>query len=139
MQKCFFFKGLDNGYYADNRYRSVTALLVIIVKQQRPDIAMLISLTAGSIIFILLLGNIKIIASSVENMALKANLESVYITTVLKVIGIAYIAEFGSQVCKDAGEGTIASKIELAGKILIMVLALPILTALMEAILKILP
>jgi stage III sporulation protein AD len=117
----------------------VTALLVIIVKQQRPDIAMLISLTAGSIIFILLLGNIKIIASSVENMALKANLESVYITTVLKVIGIAYIAEFGSQVCKDAGEGTIASKIELAGKILIMVLALPILTALMEAILKILP
>jgi stage III sporulation protein AD len=117
----------------------VTALLVIIVKQQRPDIAMIISLAAGSVIFILLLGNIKIVATSVENMAQKANLDSIYITTVLKVIGIAYIAEFGSQICKDAGEGAIASKIELGGKILIMILALPILTALMEAVLKILP
>ena len=117
----------------------VTALLVIVVKQQRPDIAMMISLAAGSIIFILLLGNIKIIATTVENMAQKANLDSIYITTVLKVIGIAYIAEFGSQICKDAGEGAIASKIGLGGKILIMVLALPILTALMEAVLKILP
>lgn len=117
----------------------ITTLLVIIVKQQRPDIAMMISLAAGSVIFILLLGNIKTIASSVENMAQKANLDSIYITTVLKVIGIAYIAEFGSQICKDSGEGAIASKIELGGKILIMVLALPILTALLEAVLKILP
>ncbi|MGI6142006.1 MAG: SpoIIIAC/SpoIIIAD family protein, partial [Caldicoprobacterales bacterium] len=81
----------------------ITTLLVIIVKQQRPDIAMMISLAAGSVIFILLLGNIKTIASSVENMAQKANLDSIYITTVLKVIGIAYIAEFGSQICKDSG------------------------------------
>jgi stage III sporulation protein AD len=117
----------------------ITTLLVIIVKQQRPDIAMMISLAAGSVIFILLLGNIKTIASSVENMAQKANLDSIYITTVLKVIGIAYIAEFGSQICKDSGEGAIASKIELGGKILIMVLALPILTALLEVVLKILP
>ncbi|HHU49079.1 MAG TPA: stage III sporulation protein AD [Clostridiales bacterium] len=117
----------------------ITTLLVIIVKQQRPDIAMMISLAAGSVIFILLLGNIKTIVSSVENMAQKANLDSIYITTVLKVIGIAYIAEFGSQICKDSGEGAIASKIELGGKILIMVLALPILTALLEAVLKILP
>ena len=57
-------------------------------------------------------------------MAQKANLDSIYITTVLKVIGIAYIAG-GSQICKDSGEGAIASKIELGGKIL-MVLALPI-------------
>lgn len=117
----------------------ITTLLVIIVKQQRPDIAMMISLAAGSVIFILLLGNIKTIVSSVESMAQKANLDSIYITTVLKVIGIAYIAEFGSQICKDSGEGAIASKIELGGKILIMVLALPILTALLEAVLKILP
>lgn len=117
----------------------ITTLLVIIVKQQRPDIAMMISLAAGSVIFILLLGNIKTIVSSVESMAQKANLDSIYITTVLKVIGITYITEFGSQICKDSGEGAIASKIELGGKILIMVLALPILTALLEAVLRILP
>lgn len=116
-----------------------TALLVIIVKQQRPDIAMIISLAAGAILFILVMGNLRTIASSVENMAQRANLDSIYLTTILKVIGIAYVAEFGSQICKDSGEGAIASKIELGGKILVMVLALPILTALMEAILTILP
>jgi len=118
---------------------SITAaLLVLIIKQQRPDIAMMISLAAGAVLFILLLGNIKIIISSVENLALKVKLDSIYISTVMKVIGIAYIAEFGSQICKDSGEGTIASKIELSGKVFIMVLALPIMTALMESILGIL-
>ena len=114
------------------------ALLVLIIKQQRPDIAMMISLAAGAVLFILLLGNIKIITSSVENLALKVKLDSIYISTVMKVIGIAYIAEFGSQICKDSGEGTIASKIELSGKVFIMVLALPIMTVLMESILGIL-
>ncbi|HHT65838.1 MAG: stage III sporulation protein AD [Caldicoprobacterales bacterium] len=116
----------------------VTALLVMIVKQQRPDIAMIISLAAGAILFIMLLGYLKTIASSVEEIAQRANLDSIYLTTVLKVIGIAYIAEFGSQICKDSGEGAIASKIELGGKVLMMVLALPILTALLEAVLAIL-
>jgi stage III sporulation protein AD len=118
----------------------VTALLVMIVKQQRPDIAMIISLAAGADpIHLCYLGYLKTIASSVEEIAQRANLDSIYLTTVLKVIGIAYIAEFGSQICKDSGEGAIASKIELGGKILMMVLALPILTALLEAVLKILP
>lgn len=117
----------------------VAALLVLIVKQYRPDIAMLITMGSGILLILLLLGNINSIISTVEAMSQMANLDSIYLVTVLKVIGIAYIAEFGSQVCKDTGEGTIASKIELGGKILIMVLALPILTALIEAILKILP
>ncbi|NLC43965.1 MAG: stage III sporulation protein AD [Clostridiales bacterium] len=117
----------------------VAALLVLIVKQYRPDMAMLITMGSGILLILLLLGNINSIISTVEAMSQMANLDSIYLVTVLKVIGIAYIAEFGSQVCKDTGEGTIASKIELGGKILIMVLALPILTALIEAILKILP
>lgn len=117
----------------------VAALLALIVKQYRPDIAMIITMGSGVLLILLLLGNINSIVSTVEAMSQRANLDSIYLVTVLKVIGIAYIAEFGSQVCKDTGEGTIASKIELGGKILIMVLALPILTALMEAILKILP
>lgn len=116
----------------------VAALLVSIVKQYRPDIAMIITMGSGVLLFLMLLGNIKIIVSTVEAISQKANLDSIYLMTVLKVIGIAYIAEFGSQICKDTGEGTIASKIELGGKVLIMVLALPILKALMEAILKIL-
>ena len=117
----------------------VAALLVIIVKQQRPEIALMITLAASAVLFILVLGNLNTITAAVEAMAQKANLDSIYIATVMKVIGIAYISEFGSQICKDSGEGTIASKIELGGKILIMIMALPILTALMEAVLRIIP
>jgi stage III sporulation protein AD len=58
---------------------------------------------------------------------------------VLKITGIAYIAEFGAEVCKDAGEGSIASKIELAGKVTIIVLAVPIITSLLDLIIKVMP
>jgi stage III sporulation protein AD len=68
-----------------------------------------------------------------------ARVDELYLTTLLKILGIAYIAEFGAQICRDAGEGTIASKIEMVGKILILVLALPIFAAIMEVIVRLLP
>ena len=67
--------------------------------------------------------------------ASEAKVSNVYVETLLKIIGIAYIAEFGAQITKDAGQGAIASKIELAGKILILVMAIPILTVVIETIL----
>ena len=57
----------------------------------------------------------------------------------LKIIGIAYIADFGAQVTRDAGEEAMASKIEMAGKVLILVMAIPIVTMIIETIIKILP
>ncbi len=115
------------------------AILALIVRQQRPDIAMMISLAAGTILFLMILGNLKSVVTVVNQLSHKANLDSIYLSTVLKVIGISYIAEFGAQICRDAGESAIASKIELGGKVLIMMLAVPILSALLETILKLLP
>lgn len=74
-----------------------------------------------------------------QTIAQNANINMVYVQTILKIIGIAYIAEFGAQIAKDAGQGAIASKIELAGKILIMVIAIPILTSIIEMILSMIP
>ncbi|HCX49180.1 MAG TPA: stage III sporulation protein AD, partial [Bacillus sp. (in: Bacteria)] len=74
-----------------------------------------------------------------ERVASEAKVSNVYVETLLKIIGIAYIAEFGAQITKDAGQGAIASKIELAGKILILVMAIPILTVVIETILGFLP
>lgn len=75
----------------------------------------------------------------IEKMALNAGVNSVYVETILKIIGIAYIAEFASQISKDAGQGSIASKIELGGKILILAMAIPILTVLVETIINLIP
>lgn len=75
----------------------------------------------------------------IESLASSANVNSMYIKTILKIIGIAYIAEFSAQISKDAGLGSMASKVELAGKILILALAVPILTALVETIITMIP
>lgn len=116
----------------------VTTIIVVTVKQQRPDIALLISLAGGTVILIFVVSSLSVVIETISNLFNKSNMDPVYITTILKVIGIAYLADFGAQLCKDAGESAIAAKIELGGKILILLLAIPILTALMELILKIL-
>ncbi len=75
----------------------------------------------------------------IEKIAINANVNIIYVETILKIIGIAYIAEFAAQITKDAGQGAIASKIELAGKILILAMAIPILTVMIETIIKLIP
>lgn len=75
----------------------------------------------------------------IEKIAISAKVNMIYIETILKIIGIAYIAEFASQITKDAGQGAIASKIELGGKILILAMAIPILSVLIETIIQMIP
>ncbi len=93
----------------------------------------------GSLIFLFLIDEIAAIIGLISELAENANIHMVYLQTILKIIGIAYIAEFGAQIAKDAGQGAIASKIELAGKIFILVLAIPIIKAVIEMILALLP
>lgn len=91
------------------------------------------------IIFLFLVDQIYEIIRMLERIAITANVNMIYVETILKIIGIAYIAEFGSQITKDAGQGAIASKIEMAGKILILVMAIPILTVIIETIISLIP
>jgi stage III sporulation protein AD len=93
----------------------------------------------GCSIFLFLIGQVQEIIGMLERIAVNANVNLMYVETILKIIGIAYIAEFGAQITRDAGQGSIASKIELAGKILIMAMAIPILTVIIETILGLLP
>jgi stage III sporulation protein AD len=74
-----------------------------------------------------------------EDIAGLVNADSQYISLILKIIAIAYIAEFGSQICADAGESAIASKIELAGKILILIVSTPVLYGLVHLIAALMP
>ena len=69
----------------------------------------------------------------------RAGINLIYVSTIFKVLGIAYLAEFSAQICRDAGSQAIAGKIELAGKVIILTLAIPILLAILEAIVALLP
>lgn len=101
--------------------------------------AFLIAAATGIIIFMLLIGKIGSVIDVLKRLAENSGMESVYLKTVLKIIGIAYIAEFGAQIVRDAGQESIASKIELAGKVLILVLAIPIIGIIIETVMKLMP
>ncbi len=111
----------------------------MILKETRPEFTIFISLITGVIIFLALIPKLVYLLDVMRDLSQKVDIEIIYFSTILKIIGIAYIVEFGSQLCRDAGENSIAMKIEMAGKLSILVLSIPILLGLMELIMKILP
>lgn len=117
----------------------IATILVLIVKEQKPMFAFLITAFTGIVIFLFLIGKIEAVIHVLEDLAVRSGIQMVYLKTILKIIGIAYIAEFGAQIVRDAGQDSIASKIELAGKVLIMVLAIPIISIIIETVIHLLP
>ncbi|MEN6412565.1 MAG: stage III sporulation protein AD [Veillonellales bacterium] len=117
----------------------VVTLLILIIKRDKPEIAVQLSLALITIIFLLILNKINVVLTLFRDLAEKANISSMYLNTILKIIGIAYITEFGAQVCRDAGEGAIAGKIEFAGKVFVMVMAIPIIALVLDTIIKLIP
>jgi len=117
----------------------LVTVLIIVIKDQKPQIAFALTLLTSIIIFIFLLTKISPVIRIMERLAIQANVNIAFLETIMKIIGISYIAEFGAQITKDAGQGTIAAKIELVGKVLILVLAVPIISLIIETILNIFP
>ncbi|MDI6602122.1 MAG: stage III sporulation protein AD [Thermoanaerobacteraceae bacterium] len=117
----------------------IAAILVITIKSERPEIAMLISLAAGVSILIFVISKISTVISVFNQLTSRTNIDMIYLNNILKIIGIAYITEFGTQICKDVGEGNLASKVELAGKIFILIEAIPIILALLNVVVSIMP
>ncbi|WP_371369462.1 hypothetical protein SRRS_26210 [Sporomusa rhizae] len=117
----------------------VVTVLILIIKQQRPEIAVQLGLTLSAIIFLMVLSKLNVVLDLFRDLAEKANVSQMYLNTILKIIGIAYVTEFGAQICRDAGEGAVAGKIEFAGKILVMVMAVPIIALVLDTIVKLIP
>lgn len=117
----------------------VGTVLAVYVKERNKEVAVLVSIVTGLIIFFFALERVEAVIGVLARLAERADVNAFYLTTILKIIGIAYLAEFGAQVAKDAGEASIAQKIELAAKILVLVLALPIILAVLESVLRLIP
>src|SRR5699024_7237110 len=115
----------------------IASILYIVLKDLNEAFAFLIVLIAGIVIFLAVIKQIGTIFQLLQSLGQKAAIEGMYVETILKIIGIAYIAELGANITKDAGLDSVASKIELAGKVFILVLAIPIITAVIEANTKI--
>lgn len=117
----------------------IALIIIILLKQYKPEFAIYISLLTGVLIILLVMDQLSEIISLLQSLATKASINSSFLSLLLKITGIAFLAEFAVSVCKDAGEGAIASKIEIGSKIIIIAMSIPIISSLLEIILKILP
>ncbi len=117
----------------------LSTILIIVIKQQRPEMAFLLSIITGIIILILIIDQVALVIELLNQLARKAQIDMLYFNTIIKIIGIAYIGEFGAEITRDSGETALASKIELAAKILIMIIAIPIMLTLIETIIRLIP
>jgi stage III sporulation protein AD len=117
----------------------LATVLILVIREQKPIFAFLLAAFTGIGIFLALIGKIGDVVSVLEELASRSGIPTVYLKTMLKIIGIAYIAEFGAQIVRDAGLESIASKIEFAGKMLILVMAVPIISVIVETVLNLLP
>ena len=111
--------------------------IYLLLKDNKSDVAFYVLVVAGILIFMYMIGQLGEVINFIDDIASKANINTVYIEIVFKILAIAYITSFCSEICKDAGASTIASKVEFSGKIMILALAIPILMAVLDSILQI--
>ena len=117
----------------------IALMIIILMKQYKPEFAIYISLLTGVLILLLLTDQLVGIVSLIQSIAGKAHINSQFLSLLIKITGIAFLSEFAVSICKDSGEGAIASKIEFGSKIIIISMSIPIISSLLEIILKILP
>lgn len=116
----------------------VAGVFALAIKQKQPELSLQVSIVAGLIIFLYVLNYLATAVDYIKDIVARYDIPYAGITTVLKIIGVAYICEFAVQVLKDTGENTIATKVEIAGRVFIIVLSLPIITSFMNMIISML-
>lgn len=115
-----------------------TVLAVFLGQSRLPTLALLLVLAAGCIIFVAMLPALSALLEIFANLTEKSGLSTQYFNVVLKVIGVAYLAEFGGQLCRDASQGALAVKIEFAAKITILLLAAPVISSILQSVVRLL-
>lgn len=105
----------------------IAGILALTLRKSNPEIALQLSLAAGGVILLMLMGYIGRAAEFLEELNRGLGENGKAVEKVMKIVAIAYIAELSASSIKDAGESAIAGKVELAGKIIIAVMTLPVL------------
>lgn len=109
-------------------------LLALQFKSGKSEYGIYISIALSIIVFVGILGHLETLIETMRRIGSYINIDSLYISTLLKMLGITYVAEFSSSICKDAGYQAIAGQIEIFGKLAVFVLSMPVLLALLDTV-----
>lgn len=112
----------------------VGVVLYQILRNTKSDFAIFVSISVGVVILVLLSDKISQVVNVFNDLSVKAGLSSEIFSSVIKIIGIGYLTEYSVNLCDDAGCGGIGKKIELCGKITILIMALPIINGIITII-----
>lgn len=117
----------------------VTTIMLLILRQEKPVMAVVLSIVFSVVIFTFMMGKMGSIVNVMRELTRRAEINYFFLATILKILGVAYLGEFAVAICSDAGEQAVAKKVEFASKIIIAVLALPIMVAILESLIGIMP
>lgn len=117
----------------------IAAILITLLKPYQPTIALVLLIITTVFMFYYILIPLGEMINLLRSLANRFRLEFTYLETVFQIIGIAYLTELGSQLTKDAGLHSIATNIELIGKVSMLFVSVPILTAVIETIIHFIP
>lgn len=117
----------------------ISLIIIILLKQYKPEFAIYISLLTGVLILVLVMDKLTGVINLLQSISNKTSINNNFLNLLIKITGVAFLSEFAVSVCKDSGESAIASKIELGTKIIIISMSIPIISSLLELILKIMP
>ena len=116
----------------------ISLIIIIIIKQYKPEFAIYVSIVSGIIIIYMIFYKLEGIINLLKMISNKSGINNNFLDLLLKITGIAFLAEFAINLCKDSGEGAIASKIEMGTKVIIVSMSIPIISSLLEVITKLL-
>lgn len=117
----------------------ITVILTIILKEYKKDFAIYIILVGGALILYFSFETLLDIVNFLKDLSSKGKIDNSFISLLLKITGISILSEFAVSICKDCGENSIASKIDLGGKILVISLSIPVIGNALEQLLSLLP
>lgn len=117
----------------------VTTIMLLILRQEKPVMAVVLSIVFSVVIFTFMMGKMASVIGVMKELTQRAEINYFFFGTLLKILGVAYLGEFAAAICQDAGEQAVAKKVEFASKIIIAVLALPIMIAILESLMELLP
>lgn len=117
----------------------IAVIMIIILKQYKPEFTIYVSICAGAIILALVMSRLSGVIGLLTELSNKFSDGNGFLAILIKITGIAFLTEFAVSICKDSGESAIASKIDLGGKVIIISMSIPIISTLLETIIKVLP
>ena len=112
----------------------ISVILIVVLKEQKKEIALIMTIFACVILMLFAMTKMESVIGVIESLINKSGINKDFFLIILKVTGIAYLIEFGKNICIDAGQKAIATKLEMAGKVIILTISLPVISALVNVI-----